>query len=332
MAVLVTGGAGFIGTHTCVELLNAGEEIVVFDNFANSKPRAAEAVKEIAGRDFKFYKADMRDEKAVGAIFDENEISVVIHFAGYKAVGESVLNPLMYYGNNVHGTCVLLEAMKKHDCKRLVFSSSATVYGLPETVPLREDSPLSAINPYGNTKLIIENICRDLYTSDDGWSIALLRYFNPIGAHESGKIGEDPNGIPNNLMPIILKVVTGKMPNLSVFGNDYPTKDGTGVRDYLHVCDLAEGHVRALEKVRNDTGVEAYNLGTGAGYSVLEIISAFEKVNGVKVQYVIAPRRAGDSAECYSDPSKARDLLKWETRRDLSEMCRDAYRFAVSKN
>lgn len=328
MAILVTGGTGFIGSHTCVELIKAGEEIVVFDNYYNSKPKVLKAIKEITGSDIKFYEADMCDKEALERIFKENDIDSVIHFAGYKAVGESVMKPLLYYSNNVTGTLTLLEVMRKNNCKRLVFSSSATVYGIPESVPVTEDFPLSAINPYGNTKLIIEDICRDLYRSDDSWSIALLRYFNPIGADECGKIGEDPNGIPNNLMPIILKVATGKIPNLSVYGNDYDTPDGTGVRDYLHVVDLALGHVAAIKKVRNDTGAEAYNLGTGKGYSVLEIINAFEKVNDIKIPYVITDRRPGDAAACYSNPEKAERILGWRAERSLEQMCRDAWNFA----
>lgn len=328
MAILVTGGTGFIGSHTCVELLNANEEVVVIDNFYNSKPKVLNSIKEITGKDIKFYEADICDKEAVKRIFRENDIESVIHFAAYKAVAESVLNPLMYYDNNVHGSCVLFETMRESGCKRLVFSSSATVYGIPEKVPVTEDFPLYAINPYGNTKLIIENICRDLYRSDDEWSIALLRYFNPIGAHESGKIGDDPNGIPNNLMPFILKVATGKAPNLSVTGNDYDTRDGTGVRDYLHVVDLALGHVAAIKQVRNSNGAEAFNLGTGKGYSVLEIINAFEKANGLKIPYVITSRRPGDAAECYSNPEKAEKVLGWHTEKSLEQMCADSWRFA----
>jgi len=332
MAILVTGGAGYIGSHTCIELLNAGEEIVVMDNFYNSKPRAVELIKEISGKDFKFYEADMCDESAMEKIFAENSIEAVIHFAGYKAVGESVREPLMYFKNNLGGTFVLLETMKKYGCKKLIFSSSATVYGIPETVPVNETFPLSAINPYGRTKLMIEDMCRDLCASDSEWSIALLRYFNPIGAHASGKIGEDPNGIPNNLMPIIINVCTGKQPELKVFGNDYPTPDGTCIRDYIHVCDLASGHLAALKSVREKKGEVPYNLGTGNGYSVLEIIKTFEQVNNIKIPYSIADRRAGDAAECYSVPEKAKAELGWEATHTLEEMCRDAWNYVKSNS
>ncbi len=327
MAILVTGGAGYIGSHTCIELLNAGEEIVVMDNFYNSKPRAVELIKEISGKDFKFYEADMCSEADMEKIFSENNIEAVIHFAGYKAVGESVREPLMYFKNNLGGTFVLLEAMKKHGCKKLIFSSSATVYGIPETVPVDETFPLSAINPYGRTKLMIEDMCRDLCASDPEWSIALLRYFNPIGAHESGKIGEDPNGIPNNLMPIIINVCTGKQAELKVFGNDYPTPDGTCIRDYIHVVDLARGHLAAVKSVREKNGAIPYNLGTGNGYSVLEIIETFKRVNNIKIPYSIAERRAGDAAECYSVPDKAAKELGWKATHTLEEMCRDAWNY-----
>lgn len=327
MAILVTGGAGYIGSHTCIELLKAGEDVVVVDNFYNSKPKAVELIKEISGKDFKFYEADICDAKALDKVFSENFIEAVIHFAGYKAVGESCVKPLMYYRNNLDGTFTLLETMKKYNCKKFVFSSSATVYGIPETVPVTEEFPLSAINPYGSTKLITENLCREIYAADDTWSIALLRYFNPIGAHESGKIGEDPNGIPNNLMPIIMRVATGKMPVLSVFGNDYPTPDGTCVRDYIHVVDLALGHIAAINKVRSETGCIPYNLGTGNGYSVLDIINTFERVNQVKIPYVIADRRAGDAAQCYSNPAKANKELGWKAERNLEQMCRDSWNF-----
>lgn len=327
MAVLVTGGAGYIGSHTAIELLNAGEDIIVLDNYYNSKPKAIELIKEITGRDFAFYEGDCCDKAVLDKIFSENFITEVIHFAGYKAVGESCLNPIKYYDNNIGSTVALIETMQKYGCKRLVFSSSATVYGIPKKVPVTEKSPLSAINPYGSTKLMIENMCRELYASDDTWSIALLRYFNPIGAHESGKIGEDPNGIPNNLMPLILRTAKGKMAMLSVFGNDYPTPDGTCVRDYIHVVDLALGHVAAIKKVREKTGCPAYNLGTGKGYSVLEIINAFEKVNGVKVPYVITARRPGDAAECYSNPSLAKKALGWEAKRGIEQMCADSWNY-----
>ena len=325
MAVLVTGGAGYIGSHTCVELLNAGEDIIVIDNFYNSKPKAIEAIKEITGRDFRFYENDCCDREALDRIFRENFITEVIHFAGYKAVGESCVKPIMYYENNINSTLALIETMQKYGCKKLVFSSSATVYGIPDKVPVTEDFPLSAINPYGSTKLMIENMCRELYASDDQWSIILLRYFNPIGAHESGKLGEDPNGIPNNLMPLILRTASGKMATLSVFGNDYPTPDGTGVRDYIHVVDLAKGHVKALQAIDDKCGIEVYNLGTGIGYSVLDLVQAFEKANGIKIPYVIDQRRAGDVAACYSDPSKAWEKLGWKAELGIEDMCRDSW-------
>ncbi len=328
MAILVTGGAGFIGTHTCVELLNAGEEIVVFDNFHNSKMAAVEAVKKLTGCDFKFYEADMLDADAMERIFAENNITEVIHFAGLKAVGESVAKPLEYYHNNITGTLVLLYTMRRHGCKRFVFSSSATVYGSPKSVPIREDFPLSTTNPYGSTKLMIENILRDLYVADPTWSIALLRYFNPVGAHESGLIGEDPNGIPNNLMPRLLDVAMGKTAAITVYGDDYPTKDGTGVRDYIHVVDLAKGHLAAIAKVRAEQKCDAYNLGTGKGYSVFDIIHALEKACGKEIPYTVTPRRPGDVAQCYADPAKAEDELGWTAKLGIDEMCRDAWNFA----
>lgn len=328
MAILVTGGAGFIGTHTCVELLNAGEEIVVFDNFHNSKMAAVEAVKRLTGRDFKFYKADMLDADTMERIFAENNITEVIHFAGLKAVGESVAKPLEYYHNNITGTLVLLYTMRRHGCKRFVFSSSATVYGSPKSVPIREDFPLSTTNPYGSTKLMIENILRDLYVADPTWSIALLRYFNPVGAHESGLIGEDPNGIPNNLMPRLLDVAMGKTAAITVYGDDYPTKDGTGVRDYIHVVDLAKGHLAAIAKVRAEQKCDAYNLGTGKGYSVFDIIHALEKACGKEIPYTVTPRRPGDVAQCYADPAKAKAELGWTAKLGIDEMCRDAWNFA----
>lgn len=328
MAILVTGGAGFIGTHTCVELLNAGEEIVVFDNFHNSKSAAVEAVKKLTGCDFKFYEADMLDADAMERIFAENNITEVIHFAGLKAVGESVSKPLEYYRNNITGTLVLLYTMRRHGCKRFVFSSSATVYGSPKSVPIRENFPLSTTNPYGSTKLMIENILRDLYVADPTWSIALLRYFNPVGAHESGLIGEDPNGIPNNLMPRLLDVAMGKTAAITVYGDDYPTKDGTGVRDYIHVVDLAKGHLAAIAKVRAEQKCDAYNLGTGKGYSVFDIIHALEKACGKKIPYTVTPRRPGDVAQCYADPAKAEEELGWTAKLGIDEMCRDAWNFA----
>ncbi|MBS5733466.1 MAG: UDP-glucose 4-epimerase GalE [Clostridiales bacterium] len=329
MAILVTGGAGFIGTHTCVELLEAGEDIVVFDNLVNSKRSAIDAVKQITGKDFPFYEADMLDEAAMEKIFSAHNITEVIHFAGLKAVGESVEKPLEYYHNNLTGTLILLQVMRRHNVKRIVFSSSATVYGSPKTVPIKEDFPLSTTNPYGATKLIIENMLRDLYHSDNSWSIALLRYFNPIGAHESGLIGEDPNGIPNNIMPRLINVALGKMDSMTVFGDDYPTRDGTGVRDYIHVVDLAKGHVAAIAKVRSQTMCDAYNLGTGKGYSVLEIIHGLEKACGKKLPYHVTPRRAGDIAECYADPTKAAEELHWKATMDLDQMCKDAWHFAL---
>ena len=329
MAILVTGGAGFIGTHTCVELLEAGEDIVVFDNLVNIKRSAIDADKQITGKDFPFYEADMLDEAAMEKIFSAHNITEVIHFAGLKAVGESVEKPLEYYHNNLTGTLILLQVMRRHNVKRIVFSSSATVYGSPKTVPIKEDFPLSTTNPYGATKLMIENILRDLYHSDNSWSIALLRYFNPIGAHESGLIGEDPNGIPNNIMPRLINVALGKMDSMTVFGDDYPTRDGTGVRDYIHVVDLAKGHVAAIAKVRSQTMCDAYNLGTGKGYSVLEIIHGLEKACGKKLPYHVTPRRAGDIAECYADPTKAAEELHWKATMDLDQMCRDAWHFAL---
>jgi UDP-glucose 4-epimerase len=327
MAVLVTGGAGYIGSHTCIELLNAGHEIIVVDNYSNSKPESLQRVKELTGKDFAFYEVDLLDRAGLEKVFAENQIEAVIHFAGLKAVGESVSIPLHYYHNNITGTLILCEVMNRYGVKNLVFSSSATVYGMPERVPISEDFPLSATNPYGRTKLMIEEILRDLYVSDQEWSIALLRYFNPIGAHESGRIGEDPNGIPNNLMPFITQVAVGKLTQLQVFGNDYPTVDGTGVRDYIHVVDLAIGHLKALEKILPAKGVEAYNLGTGTGYSVLEIVAAFEKAADVTIPYKIVDRRPGDIAVCYADPFKAKNELGWSATRGIAEMCEDSWRW-----
>ena len=327
MAILVTGGAGYIGSHTCVELLENGYDIVVVDNFINSKPEALNRIRQITDKDFRFYEADILDKTAMDQIFAENSIDAVIHFAGLKAVGESVAQPMRYYHNNITGTLILCQAMQNAGVKKIVFSSSATVYGDPESVPIRETFPLHTTNPYGSTKLMIEDILRDLYVADNEWSIAILRYFNPIGAHKSGLIGEDPNGIPNNLMPYIAQVAAGKLEVLSVFGNDYDTKDGTGVRDYIHVVDLAQGHIKAVEKVLTDTGVDAYNLGTGTGYSVLEMVNTFERVNGVKVNHKIAPRRPGDIAECYADPQKSKELLGWQAKFGIEEMCRDSWNF-----
>lgn len=325
--ILVTGGAGFIGSHTCVELINAGYEVVIVDNLSNSKYEAVNRIEKITSKKVKFYEADILDKDALNKIFDENKIEAVIHFAGLKAVGESVSIPLKYYHNNITGTLILCEVMKEHNVKKMVFSSSATVYGNPKTVPIKEDFPLSTTNPYGSTKLMIENILRDLYVSDNEWSIALLRYFNPIGAHESGLLGEDPNGIPNNLVPYIAKVAQGSLEQLSVFGNDYPTHDGTGVRDYIHVVDLSLGHIKALEKVLNSTGADAYNLGTGTGYSVLDVVKAYEEASGVKVNYKIVDRRPGDIAECFADPEKSKKELGWTAKLDIKKMCEDSWNF-----
>lgn len=328
MKILVTGGTGYIGSHTCVELLQKGYEVVVFDNLYNSKMDVVDKIKNITGKEIKFYKADMRDKESMRPVFEENTFDAVIHFAGLKAVGESVEKPLLYYQNNIAGTLNLCELMNEYNCKKIIFSSSATVYGSPKTVPITEDFPLSTTNPYGSTKLMLEGILSDLCVPDPDWSVVLLRYFNPIGAHESGLIGESPNGIPNNLMPYIMQVAVGKLPELGVFGDDYDTPDGTGVRDYIHVVDLAKGHVNAIEKVTSTAGVNIYNLGTGNGYSVLDIVRAFEKANGVKIPYSIKPRRAGDIATCYANPKKAKEELGWEAQYDLTRMCQDSWRFA----
>ncbi|MGG7620215.1 UDP-glucose 4-epimerase GalE [Bacillus coreaensis] len=330
MAILVTGGAGYIGSHTCIELLHAGHEIVVLDNFINSKPEAIRRITEITGCSFKFYNHDLLDENSLEEVFLENNIEAVIHFAGLKAVGESIYHPLQYYHNNISSTLVLCKMMKKFNVKKLVFSSSATVYGVPEYFPISEDSPLGALNPYGRTKLMLEEILQDLYKSDNNWSISILRYFNPIGAHDSGQIGEDPNGVPNNLMPYIAQVAVGKLKKLNVFGNQYPTKDGTGVRDYIHVVDLALGHLKALEKITYSTGIEVYNLGTGKGYSVLDIISAFEKASGKKIPFEIVDSRPGDVAVCYADPLKAKKKLGWIAKMGIDEMCEDAWRWQIN--
>lgn len=329
MKILVTGGCGYIGSHTCVELLNEGYEVVIVDNFSNSKKDVLDKIKEITHKNFKFYQGDVCDKDLMEKIFSNEKIDAVIHFAGYKAVGESVKKPLMYYRNNIDSTLTLCEVMSEHNVKKLVFSSSATVYGSPKSLPIKEDFPLSTTNPYGSTKLMIEGILKDLYISDNEWSIAVLRYFNPIGAHESGLIGENPNDIPNNLMPYIVKVATGELECLSIFGNDYDTKDGTGVRDYIHVVDLSKGHLKAIEKIKNETGIDYYNLGTGNGYSVLEIVNNFSKVNDVKVNYKITERRPGDIAECYADPSYAKEKLGWTATKGIEEMCRDAYNFVI---
>ncbi|MCU0836735.1 MAG: UDP-glucose 4-epimerase GalE [Chromatiaceae bacterium] len=327
MRVLVTGGAGYIGSHTCVELLDAGHDVVVVDNLSNSKPEALRRVTEIAGRAPGFVEADLRDRPAVDALLQGEPFDSVIHFAGLKAVGESTEIPLQYYENNIGGTLNLCQAMAAAGVFRLVFSSSATVYGDPASVPIREDFPTSATNPYGRSKLFIEEILRDLYASDPRWSIALLRYFNPVGAHPTGRIGEDPNGIPNNLMPYVSQVAVGKLPRLRVFGNDYPTPDGTGVRDYIHVVDLARGHLKALERLARGVGVITCNLGTGRGYSVLEMVSAFEAASGRPVPYEIVARRPGDIAACYADPTLAKDLLGWSAELGITEMVRDAWRW-----
>ena len=331
MKILVTGGAGYIGSHTCVELLNAGHEITVVDNLCNSCEKSLDMVKEITGKDFKFYKVDLLDKDALMKVFDENEFDSVIHFAGLKAVGESVSMPIEYYHNNMTGTFNLLDAMRKHNVLSIVFSSSATVYGSPETVPIREDFPLSTTNPYGSTKLMLERVLSDVVVADPRLSVVLLRYFNPIGAHISGKIGEDPKGIPNNLLPYVAQVAVGKLQRVNVFGDCYPTVDGTGVRDYIHVVDLALGHLKAVEKKQSEPGVHIYNLGTGQGYSVLEIIKAFSKACGKDVPYVITDPRPGDVAICYADASKAKAELGWQAERGIEEMCRDAWNWQ-SKN
>ena len=333
MAILLPGGAGFIGSHTAVELLNAGKEIIIIDNFSNSKPSSIEAIKKITEKDFKFYEMDYLDREALEKVFEENEIEAVMNFAGFKAVGESVQKPIEYYQNNISGALVLLDTMKKYGVKKFIFSSSATVYGQPEQIPITEECKTGGTtNPYGTTKLYIEQILKDLYISDNTWDICILRYFNPIGAHESGLIGEEPQGIPNNVMPYIVRVANGQLPQLSVFGNDYPTHDGTGVRDYIHVVDLAKGHVLALNKLEKEgQGLYIYNLGTGKGYSVLDMVKAFEKATGQKVPYKIAPRRAGDIATCYAEPKKAKEELGWEATKSLEDMCKDSWNF-ICKN
>ena len=327
MKILVTGGAGYIGSHTCLELLQAGHEVVVVDNLSNSKEESLKRIQEISGKSLEFHRVDLLDREALDRVFADADIDAVIHFAGLKAVGESVKIPLSYYHNNITGTLILCELMGKHGVKNLVFSSSATVYGDPATVPITEDFPLGSTNPYGRTKLMIEEILRDWHASDSSLNIALLRYFNPIGAHKSGRIGEDPNGIPNNLIPFISQVAVGKLPQLRVFGSDYPTPDGTGVRDYIHVVDLAIGHLRALEKLTSNPGVVTYNLGTGRGYSVLEMAAAFEKACGKKIPYEIVERRPGDIAECYANPALANQELGWSANREVEEMCADSWRW-----
>lgn len=325
--ILLTGGTGYIGSHTAVELLNEGYEIICVDNCYNSSPDVLNRIEKITSKKVKFYHDDILDAAALKRIFSENKVDAVIHFAGLKAVGESVSMPLQYYHNNIFGTLVLCQAMKDANVKNIVFSSSATVYGLPKSLPIQENFPLSATNPYGQTKLMIEQILQDLYVSDPGWSISILRYFNPVGAHKSGLIGEAPKGIPNNLMPYVTQVATGKLPQLKIFGNDYPTPDGTGVRDYIHVSDLASGHSAALKRVLSQTGIDVYNLGTGKGNSVLELLHAFEKASGRKIPYEFVPRRSGDIASCYADPTKAKKELHWETTRELNEMCEDSWRW-----
>lgn len=332
MSILVTGGAGYIGSHTVVELLNSGREVVIIDNFSNSKKDVLDKIKEITKKDFKFYEINYLNRRELEKVFEENKIDAVLNFAGYKAVGESVQKPLEYYENNISGAVVLLETMKKYNVKKFIFSSSATVYGDPEIIPITEECKVGGTtNPYGTTKLFIEQILQDLYKSDNSWDIAILRYFNPVGAHESGLIGEEPQGIPNNLMPYIVRVASGKLEQLSVFGNDYNTPDGTGVRDYIHVVDLAKGHIKALEKLEKEkTGIYIYNLGTGVGYSVLDMVKAFEEATGKTVNYKIAPRRSGDIATCYSNPEKAKIELGWETTKTLKDMCEDSWRYIVN--
>ncbi len=333
MAILLPGGAGFIGSHTAVELLNAGKEIIILDNFSNSKPEAITAIKEITGKDFKFYEIDYTDREKLESIFESNNIEAVINFAGYKAVGESVQKPIEYYTNNISGALVLLDTMRKYGCKKFIFSSSATVYGEPQKMPITEEFETGGTtNPYGTTKLFIEQILKDIYKSDNDWDICILRYFNPVGAHKSGLIGEEPKGIPNNLMPYVSRVAAGVLQELSIFGNDYNTPDGTGVRDYIHVVDLAKGHEKALQKLeKEETGLYIYNLGTGTGYSVLDMVHAFEKSTGKKVPYKIAPRRAGDIAMCYADPKKAKEELGWEATKTLEDMCRDSWNYTKSQ-
>lgn len=328
--ILVTGGAGYIGSHTVVELLNAGYEVVVVDNFSNSKPEVLKRVKEITGKDLTFHQVDLLDKPALEAVFQQHELDAVIHFAGLKAVGESVSIPIRYYHNNVTGTLILCEVMSQYDVKRMVFSSSATVYGPKNPSPYIEDMPMSTSNPYGSTKMMIEMILNDIYVSDHQWSVSLLRYFNPIGAHESGRIGEDPNGIPNNLMPFITQVAVGKRERLNVFGNDYDTPDGTGVRDYIHVVDLAKGHLKALEQILGTTGVEAYNLGTGVGYSVMDVKNSFERVTGITIPFKVVDRRPGDLPSYYAIAEKAMKKLGWKAEKNLDDMCRDSWRWQKS--
>ncbi len=332
MAILITGGAGYIGSHTVVELLNAGRDVVIVDNFSNSQPSVLDNIKKITGKDFKFYEVDLLDREGLEKVFCENSIDSCIHFAGYKAVGESVAQPLKYYHNNITGTLILCELMQKYGAKVLVFSSSATVYGNPASVPISEDFPLSTTNPYGETKLMIERILSDICKSDSEWSVSVLRYFNPIGAHKSGLIGENPKGIPNNLLPYIMQVASKKLPYLNVYGDDYPTKDGTGVRDYIHVVDLAHAHLKAIERAEKVDGIEHYNVGTGKGYSVLEIVKAYEKASGIEVPYKIVGRRSGDISECYANPKKAHDILGWTAQYGIEDMCSDSYRWECNNH
>lgn len=332
MKILVTGGLGYIGSHTVVELLNISAEVVVIDNLCNSKPKVKDIVEDIAGKTFDFYECDIRDKVALDKVLDEHKVDCCIHFAGLKAVGESVREPLMYYENNIIGTLTLLKSLAEHDCKNIIFSSSATVYGDPAVIPITEECPKGqCTNPYGWTKSMLEQILTDVRNADKEWNVVLLRYFNPIGAHESGRMGEDPNGIPNNLMPYITQVAIVKREKLGVFGNDYDTPDGTGVRDYIHVVDLARGHIAALNAIKNNCGLEIYNLGTGKGYSVLDVVKNFEKASGVHIPYEIMPRRAGDVAICYSDPTKAQKELGWKAEYGIYEMCRDSWNWQ-SKN
>ena len=333
MAILLPGGAGYIGSHTAVELLNSGKEIVIIDNFSNSKPDVLDKIKTITGKDFKFYEMDYKDKEALDKVFSENNIEAVINFAGYKAVGESVQKPIEYYENNIGGCLAVLDVMRKYNCKKFIFSSSATVYGDPEVIPITEECKVGGTtNPYGTTKLFIEQILKDVYASDNTMDICILRYFNPVGAHSSGLIGEEPQGIPNNLMPYVVRVAAGILPELSVFGDDYDTPDGTGVRDYIHVVDLAKGHVKALEKLdKENQGLYIYNLGTGTGYSVLDMVKAFETSTGKEVKYKIVGRRAGDIATCYADPAKAREELGWVAEKTLEDMCRDSWNY-IEKN
>ncbi len=331
MKVLLTGSCGYIGSHTLVELLDRGYEVVGIDNFSNSKREVIDNIKKITGKDFVFYEGDVCDKTILEKIFNENKIDIVIHFAGYKAVGESTLKPLMYYRNNIDSTLSLLEVMDEYNCHNFIFSSSATVYGKPHTLPIKENFPLSTTNPYGTTKLTIEYILKDLYKSNNDWNIVILRYFNPVGAHKSGLIGENPNGIPNNLMPYIVKVANKEYDHLNVFGNDYDTPDGTGVRDYIHVVDLAIGHIKAIDDILNNCGLDIFNLGTGNGYSVLDIVNSFEKVNNVEVPYEIKPRRDGDIDACYADPTYAYEKLGFKASHSLDDMCKDSYNYVNKK-